>query len=215
MIDATNRIVPSCRGCNSSMNADPFVDGYPPGWTSESGYEKPTLYRCPSCSVAALTTPKRSARSDAERIEALEIRFERHVEAELCDLSKPDANRTEFHAFETGAVRGTDANDVRFDLVTPIGLRRVARAYAEGSRKYSDFNCENGIPLHDLINHALNHLNLYLAGDRSEDHLGHCGWNVLMACHSEESWPKLNAAFASALSRRTEAIQATKEKEGS
>jgi hypothetical protein len=95
--------------------------------------------------------------------------------------------------FETGAVRGTDAGSVRYDLITPIGLKAVAEAYAEGVRKFGAYNAEKGIPVLDLINHAIRHLYLYLSGDRSEDHLGHTGWNVLMAKHSEVAWPDLNA----------------------
>jgi hypothetical protein len=95
--------------------------------------------------------------------------------------------------FETGAVRGTDAGSVRYDLITPIGLKAVAEAYAEGVRKFGAYNAEKGIPVLDLINHAIRHLYLYLSGDRSEDHLGHAGWNVLMAKHSEVAWPDLNA----------------------
>lgn len=99
------------------------------------------------------------------------------------------------HKFASGAVRSTDADAYRYDLVTPIGLRRVAEAYAEGAANpnYGDFNWEKGMPVHDLLNHALRHLYLYLSGDRTEDHLGHAAWNVMGACHSEELWPELNA----------------------
>jgi hypothetical protein len=93
---------------------------------------------------------------------------------------------------QTGAVRSSDADDVRYDLITPIGLRRVAEAYAEGAKKYSSFNWEKGFPISDILNHAIRHLYLYLEGDRSEDHLGHAAWNCMAACHSEELWPHLN-----------------------
>ena len=39
--------------------------------------------------------------------------------------------------FATGAVRGTDADGQRWDLITPIGLRRLAETCAEGARNYS------------------------------------------------------------------------------
>ena len=35
--------------------------------------------------------------------------------------------------FTTGAVRSADAEDTRFDLITPIGLRRLAETCAEGA----------------------------------------------------------------------------------
>ena len=95
--------------------------------------------------------------------------------------------------FATGAVRSSDAQATRYDLVSPVGLRRVAEACSEGAGKYGDYNWEKGMPIHDLLNHAIRHCYLYLSGDRSEDHLGHAAWGMLAACHSEELWPELNA----------------------
>lgn len=94
--------------------------------------------------------------------------------------------------FQTGAVRSSDAEATRYDLISPIGLEAVARACAEGAAKYGDFNWEAGMPVHDLLNHALRHVYRYLAGDRSEDHLGHAAWGMLAAIHSEAVWPELN-----------------------
>lgn len=93
---------------------------------------------------------------------------------------------------KTGAVRSTDALKSRYDLISPIGLRRVAETYAEGATKYGDFNWELGFPIGDILNHAIRHVYLYLSGDRSEDHLAHAGWNLMAAMHSEEKWPHLN-----------------------
>lgn len=95
--------------------------------------------------------------------------------------------------FGTGAVRSDTCEEFRYDLISPIGLREVARACAEGAAKYSDYNWERGMPVHDLLNHAIAHVYQYLAGDRREPHLGHAAWNLLAAIHSEELWPQLNA----------------------
>jgi hypothetical protein len=94
--------------------------------------------------------------------------------------------------YESGAVRSSDAEATRYDLISPIGLAAVAAACAEGAERYGDFNWEKGMPANDLINHALRHIYLFLGGDRSEDHLGHAAWNVLGAIHSLEVWPALN-----------------------
>ncbi len=94
--------------------------------------------------------------------------------------------------FETGAVRSADRAKQRYDLISPIGLRRLAETCHEGAVKYSDFNWERGMPVNDILNHAISHLYAYLSGDRSEDHLAHAGWNCFAAMHSEELWPQLN-----------------------
>lgn len=94
--------------------------------------------------------------------------------------------------FQTGAVRSSDAEATRYDLVSPIGLEAVARTCAEGAAKYGDWNWEKGMPVHDLLNHAIRHIYRYLAGDRSEDHLPHAAWGLLAAIHSEALWPHLN-----------------------
>ena len=93
--------------------------------------------------------------------------------------------------FETGAVRSRDADSVRYDLITPIGLRRLAETYAEGALKYGENNWLAGIPSSDLFNHAVRHLYLWLAGDTSEDHLAHAAWNIFAIMHFEEARPEL------------------------
>ena len=98
---------------------------------------------------------------------------------------------TNLTQFPSGAVRGSDAEGVRFDLITPIGLRRLAETCAEGARKYGDRNWEKGMPATVLLNHAIRHIYLYLAGNRDEDHLAHAAWNILGVCHFEEVMPEM------------------------
>lgn len=92
----------------------------------------------------------------------------------------------------TGAVRSADADDVRYDLISPIALEAYARTCAEGANKYGDFNWEKGLDVPSLLNHAIRHQYLFLSGDRSEDHLGHALWNIGAAIHSLKVWPHLN-----------------------
>jgi hypothetical protein len=96
------------------------------------------------------------------------------------------------HEYETGAVRSGDCADVRYDLISPIGIAALARTYAEGAKKFGAFNWENGMPVTDLLNHAIAHVFKWLGGDRSEDHLAHAAWGLLGAIHSLEKWPHLN-----------------------
>ena len=112
------------------------------------------------------------------------------MEPEATVIEEDDAGTTA--KFGTGAVRSDTVEAFRYDLVSPIGLREVARTCAEGAAKYGDWNWEKGMPVHDLLNHAIAHVYQYLSGDRSEPHLPHAAWNLLAAIHSEELWPKLN-----------------------
>lgn len=94
--------------------------------------------------------------------------------------------------YDTGAVRSGDCEETRYDLITPIGLRALAQTYAEGMHKFGYCNWENGMPVTDLLNHAIAHIYKFLGGNRDEDHLAHAAWNLLGAIHSMEMWPHLN-----------------------
>jgi hypothetical protein len=93
--------------------------------------------------------------------------------------------------FPSGAVRSADASGVRYDLITPVGLRRLAETCAEGAVKYGDVNWQKGIPASQMLNHAIRHLFLWLEGDDREDHLAHAAWNILGVCHFEERLPDM------------------------
>lgn len=94
--------------------------------------------------------------------------------------------------YDTGAVRNADCEPYRYDLISPVGLESLASTYAEGVAKFGYCNWENGMPIPDLLNHAIAHIYKYLGGDRSENHLGHAAWNIIGAIHSEKLWPELN-----------------------
>ena len=93
--------------------------------------------------------------------------------------------------FPTGARRSGDAEEERYDLISPVALRRLAQTYAEGAARYGAHNWELGMPASVLVNHALRHLNLWLAGDDTEDHLAHAAWNLAGLMHFEELRPDL------------------------
>lgn len=102
---------------------------------------------------------------------------------------------TEQVQYESGAVRSADAEDVRYDLISPFGLERLARTYAEGAAKYSDHNWRKGMPVSVMINHAMRHVVLYLRGDRAEDHLAHAAWNLFAVMEFEATRPELLDLF--------------------
>lgn len=92
--------------------------------------------------------------------------------------------------FNTGAKRGTE-NTARYDLISPIALRRWAETCDEGAKKYGVGNALKGIPCSNLLNHAMNHIEKWRSGDRSEDHLAHAFWNIGMMMHFEERLPEM------------------------
>lgn len=94
--------------------------------------------------------------------------------------------------FETGAVRSSDKANVRYDLISPIGMRRLAETMEEGRKKYGYFNWERGMPIGDILNHAIAHIYAYLEGKPTgEDDLAHAAWGLFAAMHMEETHPNL------------------------
>lgn len=93
------------------------------------------------------------------------------------------------HTFESGAVR--DEVKPRYDLIPLEGLRRLALIYDEGAKKYGDYNWHKGMPISDTINHAVEHLYRYLAGDITEDHLPKVAWAMFAVMYYEKNNPEL------------------------
>lgn len=95
--------------------------------------------------------------------------------------------------FSTGAVRSSDKANVRYDLISPIGIRRLAETMEEGRKKYGYFNWERGMPIGDILNHAIAHIYAYLEGKPTgEDDLAHAAWGLFAAMHMEETHPNLD-----------------------
>jgi hypothetical protein len=107
-------------------------------------------------------------------------------------------NENKFARFETGAIRDADiagAKDggfpARFDLISPIALKRLAETYGEGALKYDDHDWRKGFPFSVVVNHLFAHLVAYLKGDKTEDHMAHLTWNAFVIMHFEETMPEL------------------------
>jgi hypothetical protein len=102
----------------------------------------------------------------------------------------------ERQVFNTGAQRDVQQVEKgRYDLVSPIAIKRISIILAKGAKKYSERNWERGMPISRYIDSALRHLYQYVEGKRDEDHLGQAMWNLHSALHGEESiqrhlWPK-------------------------
>ena len=82
----------------------------------------------------------------------------------------------------TDATTGAKQSAVshRCDLLPPLATLHVAGILHGGSLKYGDWNWFK-IPMSDNLNHALVHIFAFLAGDTSDDHLGHAACRMMMA----------------------------------
>jgi len=97
----------------------------------------------------------------------------------------------ERQVFNTGAQRDVPFGKGKYQLVSPIAIKRIADILEKGAIKYS----EKGMPISRYIDSALRHLYQYVEGKRDEDHLGQAFWNLHSALHGEEMikrgiWPK-------------------------
>jgi hypothetical protein len=96
--------------------------------------------------------------------------------------------------FPSGAVR-SQLDDVRYDLISPFGLQRLAVRYALGAKNFGDNNWRKGMPFSALLNHILHHLTLYAAGDTEADHLAGAAWGLFAMMEQEETMPGMNDLF--------------------
>jgi hypothetical protein len=99
------------------------------------------------------------------------------------DAVKDSGKRQEFN---TGAVRDTQEGKGRFDLISTIALRRLAKHYANGVKKYPDRNWEIGIPLGRYVDSAMRHLVSVLEGSEDEDNASAVIWNMCAFIHTKE-----------------------------
>ncbi len=106
------------------------------------------------------------------------------VQCEICGYTPitgiyttKDSGKRE--SFESGAVRDTQDNKPRYDLIPPKGLRRVADVYARGAVKYDDHNWRKGMPSSRFMASLLRHVEAYRRGERDEDHIAQAIFNAL------------------------------------
>lgn len=92
----------------------------------------------------------------------------------------------------SGAQRERLGDQVRYDLISPIALERLAATLAQGASRYGDRNWEKGLPFSDTLNHLLRHIYKYIEGDKSEDHLAHAAFGLFALMHFETTMPEMN-----------------------
>ena len=98
----------------------------------------------------------------------------------------------------TGAKQS--ATKYRCDLLPPQAILRIADILHQGAEKYGDWNWHRISPGQHL-NHALVHIFAMLAGDESDDHIGHAACRLLMALELRIVFPN-GERFVTPLSAR-------------
>lgn len=93
----------------------------------------------------------------------------------------------------TNEYGGTQSRiDARFDLVPPLSLQAAAEILGAGALKYGENNWQR-ITTAEHLNHVLNHINLHLIGDESENHLGNAMVRMMFAFHVEHNGVKIDS----------------------
>ena len=79
-----------------------------------------------------------------------------------------------------------DTKRPRHDLIPIEFLDELASIFEEGLPKYGDSWKKGGDEfLTDCLNHASNHLHLYMNGDKSENQLSKVAWNCLCVLYHD------------------------------
>lgn len=100
----------------------------------------------------------------------------------MFDSVKDSGKRQEFN---TGSKRDTNENKPRYDLISPIALKRLAIHTANGAKKYGDRNWELGQPLNRYIESLERHLHSLKIGLIDEDHEAAVMWNIMAFMHTK------------------------------
>lgn len=94
--------------------------------------------------------------------------------------------------FKDGAMRDRREGKGRYDLLSPIALKRLAGLYERGSLKYDDRNWEKGMPMTRVFDSMIRHAYQWLAGEGDEDHLAAVAWGAFALMHFEALRPDLD-----------------------
>jgi hypothetical protein len=96
--------------------------------------------------------------------------------------------------FESGAIRSSDVDHLRFDLIPHLATKRLAARYGMGAVRYGDHNYLKGMPFSNIINHMEAHINKFKAdpSSASDDDLAAIAWAAFTLMVFQETRPELN-----------------------
>lgn len=81
--------------------------------------------------------------------------------------------------FATGAQRDTRSGKGRYDLISTHAMKRLALRLEQGAAHYGDRNWEKGMPLMRCVDSLKRHLDQWIEGSLSEDHLAGVLFNAM------------------------------------
>lgn len=88
--------------------------------------------------------------------------------------------------FVTGAQRDIAEGKGADELISPFFERRLAIILEKGAKHYGPRNWEKGMPFGRTFQSAKRHLLQFLEGQKSEDHLAQCAFNIMVLMHGQE-----------------------------
>jgi len=104
-------------------------------------------------------------------------------------------DNSKLRKFKSGGTRSADADEERFDLISPFAILRIAKVMREGCKSHGEANWERGIPVDVTLNHLERHLQLWKCEVKSgkkigeDDHLAKVAWGVMAILHYQEVGP--------------------------
>lgn len=113
----------------------------------------------------------------------------------VCGKCREGGEVTDKQSFPTGAVRDTDANKPRLDLLSWPELERISRHYANGAKHYGEFNWQKGIPSSRYLQSLLRHVSKLAQGATDEDHASAIVFNVKGIMYNQRAFmdnPEIN-----------------------
>ena len=95
-------------------------------------------------------------------------------------------DRGKRETFATGAVRDSDDDKPRPELISPFALERLAHWLKLGALKYTPRNWERGLSIERCFASMYRHLLKYQMGEHDEDHLAGIFCNCMFILDFEE-----------------------------
>lgn len=92
---------------------------------------------------------------------------------------------------ENGFQRDMHEGKGRMDLLPWRAIIEVSKHCEEGAKKYGERNIDLGCPQHSLIDSAFRHLAKYMIGEKDENHLRACAWNIMWALEQDVFRPDM------------------------